>query len=189
MDLISAPLPTIQSDNNYELACVQELKQINADILQAIVDSYYAGNTSHCKFVSGICVKLAGGDVLYKTQYQAIIDLSSTEAEFIAACKARKYLLYLRTILSELGRPQMLATVLYEDNQGALLVATAQKPTKRTRHMYIKHFAIQYWVQTDLLCLQQINTSNNYADAMTIALGKSLFYRHNDYLMGRIIPT
>ena len=130
MDLISAPLPTIQSDNNYELACVQELKQINADILQAIVDSYYAGNTSHCKFVSGICVKLAGGDVLYKTQYQAIIDLSSTEAEFIAACKARKYLLYLRTILSELGgRPQMLATVLYEDNQGALLVATAQKPT------------------------------------------------------------
>ena len=137
MDLISAPLPTIQSDNNYELACVQELKQINADILQAIVDSYYAGNTSHCKFVSGICVKLAGGDVLYKTQYQAIIDLSSTEAEFIAACKARKYLLYLRTILSELGgRPQMLATVLYEDNQGALLVATAQK-TNQTHKTYV----------------------------------------------------
>ena len=97
LDLPSAPLPTIQPDNNYELACVQELlKQINADILQATVDSDHAGNTSsHHKFVSGICVKLAWGDVLYKTQYQAIIALSSTEAEFIAACEARKYLLYL----------------------------------------------------------------------------------------------
>ena len=66
---------------------------------------------------------------------QAIIALSSTETEFIAACEAGKYLLYLRTILSEIGLPQTAATVLYEDNQGALLMANAQKPTiKRGTH-------------------------------------------------------
>ena len=100
LDLPAAPLPTIQPDNNYEIASITELEQINADILQATVDSDHAGNTTHRKSISGICVKLAGSAVLYKTQYQAIIALSSTEAEFIAACEAGKYLLYLRTILS-----------------------------------------------------------------------------------------
>jgi len=54
-----------------------------------------------------------------------------------------------------------------KDNQGALLMASAQKPTKRTSHMDIKTFALQDWVKRDLLCLQRINTGDNYADAMT----------------------
>jgi hypothetical protein len=54
-----------------------------------------------------------------------------------------------------------------KDNQGALLMANAQKPTKRTSHMDIKTFALQDWVKRDLLCLQRINTGDNYADAMT----------------------
>lgn len=52
--------------------------------------------------------------------------LSSTEAEFIAACEAGKYILYVRTILEEIGMPQEAASILYEDNQGALLMANAR---------------------------------------------------------------
>ena len=92
-------------------------------------------------------------------------------------------------LLDQIGIPQEAATVLYEDNQGALLMANAQKPTKRTRHMDIKAFGIQDWVQRDLLSLQRINTADNYADAMTKALGRTLFYRHVNYIMGKIVPT
>lgn len=41
----------------------------------------------------------------------------------------------------------------------------------------------------DLLALHRITTNDNYSDAMTKALGKSLFYRHTDYIMGKVIPT
>jgi hypothetical protein len=162
--------------------------QDDADILKAAVDSDFAGDTSHRKSVSGIIIKLAGGAVLYKTQYQPTIAGSSTEAEFTAATEAGKYILHLRTILQEIGLLQEDATVLFEDNQGALLMANAQRPTKRTRHMDIKHFIIQDWVAEDLLCLHRIPTADNFSDAMTKAQGGTLFYRHMNYIMGKVVP-
>ena len=114
--------------------------------------------------------------------------LSSTEAEFIAACEAAKIILYIRLILDDVGIDQNEATTLYEDNQGALLMANAGQPTKRTRHMDTKFFAIQHWVDTDLLTLQRIDTSDNESDTMTKNLVRTLFYRHQDYIMGRVIP-
>jgi hypothetical protein len=56
--------------------------------------------------------------------------------------------------MEEIGLPRDMAAVLYEDNQGALLIANAQQPTKRTRHVKTKHFAIQDWVEKDLLILK-----------------------------------
>ena len=38
---------------------------------------------------------------------------------------------------------------LYKDNQGALLMVNAQQPTKQTRHMAVKTFAIQKWCEKD----------------------------------------
>ena len=40
-----------------------------------------------------------------------------------------------------------MASVLYEDNQGALVIANAQQPTKRTKHVDTKHFAIHDWLE------------------------------------------
>jgi hypothetical protein len=67
-------------------------------------------------------------------------------------------------------------------------MANAQRPTKRTRHMDIKHFTIQQWVAEDLLCLKRIDTVDNHSDAMTKALGRTLFYRHFNYIMGHVLP-
>ena len=152
------------------------------------MDSDHAGDVKHRKWVSGIDIKLAGGAVLYRTEHQQEIAHSSTQAEFIAACDAGKFILYLRSLLEEIGLRQEDATVLYEDTQGALLIANAQKPTKRTRHMDLKYFGLQEWVQRDLLILHRINTSDNYADAMTKALGQTLFYRHVNFILGKFVP-
>jgi hypothetical protein len=115
--------------------------------------------------------------------------MSLTEAEFTAAAKAGKYILYVRSILDQLGLPQNIATTLYEDNQGALLMANQQQPTKCTRHMDIKHFVLQDWVEHDLIRLKRIDTSDNYADVMTKATSRTLFYQHMNYILGKIIPT
>ena len=68
-------------------------------------------------------------------------------------------------------------------------MANAQQPTKRTRHMDIKTFALQDWVERDLIRLKRINTSDNYADVMTKATGRTLFYRHMNYILGKIPPS
>ena len=132
---------------------------------------------------------LAGGCIAYKSKFQDIIALSTTEAEFVAACDAGKIILFFRSLLEDLGIPQATATVLYEDNNGALMMANAQQPTRRTRHIDIKHFSILDWVERDLLILQAISTHDNAADAMTKCLPRILFYRHFDTYMGRRIPN
>ena len=90
--------------------------------------------------------------------------------------------------MDDIGIKQDEATTLFEDNQGALLMANSRQPTKRTRHMDTKHFAIQDWVENDLLTLKSISTSDNESDLLTKNLGRTLLYRHKDYLMGNIIP-
>ena len=164
------------------------LEQFNPKQLIGMVDSDFAADRQHRKSVSGIVLRLAGGTIVGKTRFQEIIAQSSTEAEFIAAADAGKIILYVRSILEQVGIPQYEATLLYEDNQGALLMAQAGKPTKKTRHVEIKHFTIQQWTALDLILLKHIRTTLNASDAMTKAVARTLFYRHMDYIMGRKLP-
>ena len=102
-----------------------------------------------------------------------------------------KHNLYLRSLLKEIGLLQdAAAIVLYEDNQGSLLMTNAQHATKRTRHIDLKYFVLQE-VQHHLMILHRINTGHNcYADAMPKALAtRTLFYRHMNFVMGRIVPA
>ena len=177
MDLPLGPNPTSKDSNNYTPDTRQQDSSINT---RATVDSDYANDSTHRKSVTGIAIKIAGGAIFYKTNFQSTVALSSTEAEFIAACEAAKVILYLRSILDDVNKRQDIATTLYEDNQGALLMANSGQPTKRTRHMDTKHFALQQWVDQDLLSLKRINTADNESDLMTKNLGRSLFYRHTE---------
>ena len=144
------PFPTTSS-SNYSNHSMDHID--NPTILHGAVDSDWGSDQSHRKSVSGIILRLAGGTILYKTKYQPTIAQSSTEAEFTAACDAGKAILYVRSILDEIGINQDLATSLYIDNNGALLMANAQQPTKRTKHMDIKNFGLLDWVERDLLIL------------------------------------
>jgi hypothetical protein len=156
--------------------------------MHAYVDSDWGSDRTHRRSVTGLAIMMAGGVVAYKSKYQPTIALSSTEAEFTAASEAGKTTLYLRSILHELGFLQYLPTILYEDNTGALHMANAQQPTRRTRHMDTKTFALQDWVEHDQLEVAQIGTVNNISDAFTKALGRIKFYEQTDVLMGRRIP-
>ena len=109
--------------------------------------------------------------------------MSSIEAEFTAACNATKAILYIRSILDEIDILKDKATTPYRDNNGALLMANTQQPTRQTCHMDIKHFALLDWVERELIVMKHINTSDNYADSMAKSLDCQLHYRHNDYIL------
>ena len=186
LSLPVGPMPQQHHDNH---STTDRNEADSHQHLHATVDSDWAGDTQHRKSVSGIILKIAGGAVLYKTKYQDTLALSTTEAEFAAASDAGKAILYVRSILEEINMPQDDATALFIDNNGALLMGNAQQPTRRTRHMDLKKFAILDWIKRDLLIMKRIHTSLNCSDAMTKQTGRQLFYRHFDYIMGRVKPT
>ena len=126
------PIPLTDYTNYEPDDCKTTLDPRKMDIQ---VDASYANDTGHRKSVTGIIARLAGGTILYKTKFQDIVALSSTEAEFIAACDVGKNSLYIRSILEDMQLPQDEATIIYEDNQGAIAMANASYPTKRTKHI------------------------------------------------------
>ena len=184
--LPSAPHPQ-PSAESYTLTLPSEFHQ--SGIAYCYTDSDWAGDRRTRRSVSGISILMNGASIIYKTVLQRTIALSSTEAEFYALADAGKATLYMRSVLRDLQLVQESPTVIYEDNRGCLQMTQALKPTKRTRHVDTRYFAILDWVQTDQLEIRKIDTSDNAADALTKALGRILFYRHTDTLLGRRTPS
>jgi hypothetical protein len=100
--------------------------------LHGFVDSDWAACTQTQQSFAGTCLRIAGGCVGYKTQLLPTVSQSSTEGEFMAACSAERMILFVRSVLWDLGVPQAAAALLYKDNDACIAMANAQKPTPRT---------------------------------------------------------
>ena len=187
MDLPEGPLPPIHS-NKQDLLLAGRPEH-DALVLHAYADSDWAACVKTRRSFGGSCLRFAGGTAAYKTQFQPTIAGSSTEAEYMAAYFTGKMILFVRSVLWDLGVPQEAATILYEDNDACTAMANAQKPTTRTRHMDIKYFSLSDWVERDLMLLERIDTSINLADHYTKSLQPALFHRHADFILGHIPPA
>ena len=157
--------------------------------LTAYTDSDWGSDRSHRRSVTGTLLLYSGATILYKTRYQPAVALSSTEAEFVAASDTGKSILYIRSLLTELGYPPPTSTPLLVDNRGALYMVESQAPTKRTRHVDIRYFALLQWQQQKLLVVIPVPTADNISDSMTKATGRIKFHQHTDIYMGRTRPT
>ena len=69
------------------------------------------------------------GAILYQSKAQSITALSSTKAELIAAVTAVKNIKYIRSVMDESGVKNTDPTPIYEDNQSAIKIINANKPS------------------------------------------------------------
>jgi hypothetical protein len=146
--------------------------------LVGFVDAAHAVDIETHRSITGLVFSLAGGAISYKSKLQATVATSSMESEFIAAVHAAKIAKYLCSVLEELGFVQKRATPLYEDNQAAIAMINENKPTTRSRHIDIQHFAIQEWRAWGIVEMYYIPGVVNPADQATKALGWTLHSRH-----------
>ena len=161
---------------------------ITASSLLAYSDSDWGSDASHCRSVTGTIILLSGAAVLYTTRYQKAVALSSTEAEFVSASEAGKMAIYMRTLLNDLGLTQREPTTLMIDNTGAVFMVDAGAPTRRTRHVDIRYFALLKWSDSGQLKAEAIPTDMNISNSLTKATGRIKFHQHADIYMGRVPP-
>ena len=152
--------------------------------LAGYVDAAHATDLVTRRSITGLVFMFCGGPLAYKSKIQSTVSTSSTEAEFLTAVHAAKIAKYLRSILSELGYPQIGPTTLFEDNAAAILMVNASRPTPRARHIDIQHFALQEWKAANEIVLSHIPGVVNSADSLTKSLGSTLHHRHVRRLMG-----
>jgi len=111
-------------DQGIEWSCSKE--EVTAGTnnkLLGSVDASYANCQLIRRSHGGYLMLLNHGCVSWKSGLQPIVTLTSCEAEYVALCSAVCEVKHLRALLDDLGYPQGEATLIWEDNKAAIMVA------------------------------------------------------------------
>ena len=109
-------------------------------------DADWGGDADDRHSTMGSLFLLAGGAISWMSKRQAVVALSTCEAEYIALSQAAQEAAWLQKLLSELKVSSHL-TVIMEDNQGAIAIANNPVSHSRTKHIDIRYNYIREAVQ------------------------------------------
>jgi hypothetical protein len=150
--------------------------------LSGYTDADWAGSVADRKNTSGCCFSLGSAIISWQSRKQSSIFLSTTEAEYIAACSASCEAIWLRKLLTGLFDLEMRATVILCDNQSCIKMTENPVFHDRSKHIEIRYHFIHDMVQRGALKLQYISTDEQVADVLTKPLSHVKFEHFRDKL-------
>ena len=118
---------------------------------------------------------MAGGPISWFSKKQAIVALSTSEAEYVALSAATQEVVWLRRLLVDLKSTSNGPTVIMEDNQGAIAIARNPTAHARTKHIDIRYHFIREAVQKGTINLCYCPTNEMIADLLTKPLPRGQF--------------
>ena len=176
------------------------MKPDSTKLLDLHVDAAFAGDWDQEIAASdpataqsrhGYILSSCGIPLLWASQMQSIIALSTTEAEYIGMSKALQDTLPVVWILEEMkskGYPVHTTTAqvhcrVFQDNSGALEIANNPKYRPRTKHINQRFHFFRSHIGKHITVLP-IKTEDQVADTFTKPLGLDLFVRHRRSMQG-----
>ena len=176
------------------------LKPAKDKDMEVYVDADFSGNwhaeeswdRDTARSRHGFIVMYAGCPILWKSQLQTEIALSSTESEYTGLSYALRDAIPVMELLKEMKElkfPIKSATPkvhckIFEDNSGALEIATVHKFRPRTKHLNVKlHFFRDYIIRKEIT-VDPIHTSQQLADYLTKPVNKEILEMLRPKVMG-----
>ena len=148
----------------------------SSDELIGYTDSDYAGLVDGRKSTGGYIFMLSGGPLSHQSKLQNTVALSSTEAEYMAACEAGKEALWVSRFLAALGfRLPTLPVDLRVDNKGAISLTENPEFHRRTKHIEVRYHWIREKVESNEIHVSYVSTKDMIADGLTKPLNLQLF--------------
>ena len=144
--------------------------------LSACTDSDWASDKDSRRSQSGYFVKLAGGLISWTSRVQKTIALSSTEAEYMALSDCSRQVVWMHTLLGELGY-HLRPIPICGDNQGSIFIASNPVTEKRSKHIDIRYHFIREVISRKLTEVFFIDGDDNPADLLTKNLGSVKFLK------------
>jgi hypothetical protein len=142
-----------------------------ADVIFGAVDASFAMDPITRRSHAGFVTFNNHGLVSWRSKLQAIVTLSSAEAEYVALADMICEVKYLRELARGLGFTQTEPTLIYEDNRAAIMVAEAEcSAGGRLKHVDVKFRFATEAVRNKEVRVRYIPTNLNFADLMTKAL-------------------
>ncbi len=133
-------------------------------------DADWAGDLDDRRSTSGYIFQIAGASVSWRSVKQKCVALSTAEAEYMALSGAAQEAVWMRQLLSDLGREVVGATTIQEDNQSAICMAKSPQFHGRTKHIDIKFHFVREQVNEGKIKLEYCQTGDMIADMLTKGL-------------------
>ena len=143
----------------------------------------------------GFVIMYAGAPILWQSQLQTEIALSSTESELIGMSMALRTAIPIMRLFQEMkemgydvfpGEAQIHCK-LFEDNNGALTIARVPKMRPRTKHINLKYFHFMEYTGKEKnppISLHRIDTTEQPADTLTKANDQKTLEKHRKFIWG-----
>ena len=154
--------------------------------ISAYSDSDWAGDEKSRRSTSGNAIMMSNCVVSWLAKQQPIVAQSSTEAEYIAANEAAREVVWLRSLLDEIGYNQSIPTDLYVDNKVALQMINGDGQFNRRKHIAVKYFWIREQATNGSICVKWVDTTQQMADIFTKTLEQVKFNYFSQLITGTV---
>ena len=140
----------------------------------------------------GYIVNYAGCPLLWKSQLQTEVALSSTESEYTGLSYALRDAIPVMQLLQEMkqrGFPiyspkARVHCHVFKDNSGALEMARIHKYRPRTKHLNVRLHHFRDYVERGEITIHPISTHEQPADFLTKALNEDTLRKHRLAVLG-----
>lgn len=119
---------------------------------------------------TGYVFTLANASISWEARKQRSVALSSTQAEYMAMSEATKEAIFLKNFLKELHFEMPNPIKMFNDNQGAHLLAKNPVFHNRTKHIALRHHFVREALSDGFIDLEYLQTSEMIADVLTKGL-------------------
>lgn len=151
-------------------------------------DADWGGDLDDRHSTTGNVFLLAGGAVSWLSKKQAVVALSTTEAEYVALSVAAQEATWLQKLFVELQMPTK-AIVIKEDNQGVIALARNPVAHSRTKHIDIRFHFIREAQEQGTIDVVYCPTSEMVTDLLTKPIPRGQFEKLHALMAWRNLST
>jgi len=139
--------------------------------LSCFTDADFAGSLTDRRSTTGFCVFHGEHLISWRSKKQHIVSRSSAESEYRAMAHGVTELVWLRSLLDELGQPLASGSTLYCDNKSAILLTQDSVLHERTKHIEMDVHFLRDHVRAETVLPAYVSSADQLADALTKAIG------------------
>ena len=144
--------------------------------IDSFTDCDYAADLKSRKSRTGASIFVYGGPIIWTSKMQPVVATSTTEAEYIAAAMEMKDALWLKAVLTELGKDPGPIN-LKVDNQGAIALIKTGSCNPKSRHIDVRFHFIREHIENGNCTVKFVGTLEQVSDIFTKAVSKQIIQR------------
>ncbi|KAF5470623.1 hypothetical protein F2P56_011125 [Juglans regia] len=156
--------------------------------LSAFYDADWVGCPDDRRSISGFCVYFGSHLISWGSKKQPTIARSSTEAEYKSVANATCEILWLQSLLKELGIFQKNPPTPWCDNLGATYLSVNPVLHSITKHVDLDYHFVREWVDAKTLQVSFISSNDQIADILTKPLSAVRFQQLRSSLTITSVP-